>query len=86
MSRLGNAYGEDRLADDAKIIASAHHFEIALFLGSGKFARAEEPTLEEARKAAARILEANPKCTRRPIVYAVTAEGRAAPISNGALS
>lgn len=86
MSRLGNRYGDDRLADDAKIIASADHFEIALFLGTGKFAKAEANDVEKAREAAKRLLAENPACTRRPIIYAVTAEGRAAPISNGAPS
>lgn len=69
------------VTNDALIIASADHFEISLFLGTGKFAKAEAKTIEEARKEAARILDANPTTSRRPIIYAVTAAGRTAPIT-----
>lgn len=54
------------MADDARIIAGADHFEITLFLGTGKFAKTEAPTIEQARTEAASLLDANPTTTRRP--------------------
>jgi hypothetical protein len=70
--------------DDAAILAQAHHFEISLFLGQGRYARAEAPSIEEARSKAETLLRDHPGCTRRPIVYAVTAAGRAAPVDSDA--
>lgn len=67
--------------NDAAILAAADHFEITLFLGTGKFSKAEAATISHARVTAAKLSEANPHCSRRPIIYAVTAAGRAAPVT-----
>ena len=66
-------------ANDAAIIAEADHFQINLFLGRGKFLNADVSTIEEAHKVAEEMLADNPSCSRRPIIYAVNAAGRAAP-------
>jgi hypothetical protein len=69
------------LVRDAEIIRNAVRFDISLFLGTGRFANSSATTLAEARDEAARILAANPT-SRRPLIYAIDAQGRAAPISN----
>lgn len=66
---------------DADIIGNAVRFEISLFLGVGRFANGAAATLAEARVEAKRLAAANPS-SRRPLIYAIDAQGRAAPISN----
>lgn len=66
---------------DAEIIGNAVRFEVYLFLGVGRFANGTAPTLAEARIEAERLAAANPS-SRRPLIYAIDAMGRAAPIGN----
>lgn len=65
----------DRL--NAETLARAVRYDVALFLGTGRFATASAPTLDEARIEAMR-LRAEHRATRRPLIYGVTAEGRSA--------
>jgi hypothetical protein len=58
---------------DAAIIANAIRFDIALFIGRGKYARASARTLSEARNDAAPSLEAEHPYGRRALIYAVDA-------------
>lgn len=64
-------------AANAATLARAIRFDIALFLGAGRYARASAATIEEARKEAARLSAENPS-VRRPLIYGVTADGRSA--------
>lgn len=66
---------------DAEIIRNAVRFDIALFLGVGRFANTTAPTLEKANEGARRLAAENPG-SRRPLIYAVDALGRAAPITS----
>ncbi|MFN3349072.1 hypothetical protein [Pseudorhodoplanes sp.] len=63
---------------DAAIIANAVRFDIALFIGRGKYAHASARTLAEARTEAAPALEAEHPYGRRALIYAIDAEGRSA--------
>jgi hypothetical protein len=64
---------------NAEMLARAVRFDVALFLGTGRYARASATTLEGARIAAERLVASNPSPYRRlPLIYGVTAEGRAA--------
>lgn len=47
-------------AANAAILAQAIRFEVALFLGTGRYARASAPTLAEARIEATRLVAENP--------------------------
>jgi hypothetical protein len=67
-------------ARDEAIISAADHFEISLFLGSGAFANATATTIDEAKCEARKLLESHMPCSRRPLIYAVTAQGKAAPL------
>jgi hypothetical protein len=69
-------------ARDAAIIANAVRFDIALFIGRGKYARACARTLAEARNVAAPALEAEHPYGRRALIYAVDADGRSALITD----
>lgn len=60
---------------NASIVAAAVRFEIALFLGVGRYATDTAETLDEARAKAARLVEMHPN-GRRPLIYGVTADGR----------
>jgi hypothetical protein len=60
---------------NANIIASAVRFEIALFLGAGRYATDTAQTLDEARSKAARLVAMH-RNGRRPLIYGVTADGR----------
>jgi hypothetical protein len=62
---------------NAQTLARAIRFDVALFLGTGRFATVSAPTLEEARIEAARLLAEHPGA-RRPMIYGITAEGRSA--------
>lgn len=60
---------------NANVVASAVRFEIALFLGVGRYATDTAETLEEARRKAARLVAMH-RNGRRPLIYGVTADGR----------
>jgi hypothetical protein len=60
---------------NANVVASAVRFEVALFLGAGRYATETAETLVEARRKAARLTAMHPN-GRRPLVYGVTADGR----------
>lgn len=67
-------------AANAETLRRAVRFDVALFLGTGLYARASAATLDEARIEAMR-LKAENQTTRRPLIYGVTADGRAALIN-----
>lgn len=67
---------------DAAIIANAIRFDIALFIGRGKYAHASARTLSEARNDAAPSLEAEHPYGRRALIYAIDAEGRSALVTD----
>jgi hypothetical protein len=67
---------------DAAIIANAIRFDIALFIGRGKYAHASARTLSEARNDAAPSLEAEHPYGRRALIYAVDANGRSALVTD----
>jgi hypothetical protein len=60
---------------NANIVAAAVRFELALFLGMGRYATDTAKTLEEARAKADRLVAMHPN-GRRPLIYGVTADGR----------
>lgn len=60
---------------NANVVASAVRFEIALFLGVGRYATDTAETLDEARRKAARLVALH-RNGRRPLIYGVTADGR----------
>jgi len=67
-------------AANEAVLANAVRYDVALFLGTGRYARATAPTLEEAQIEAKRLAADNPSPfgRRLPLIYGVTAEGRAA--------
>jgi hypothetical protein len=67
---------------DAAIIENAVRFDIALFIGRGKYAHASARTLAEARNDAAPSLEAEHPYGRRALIYAVDADGRSALVTD----
>ncbi|MCA3560056.1 MAG: hypothetical protein IOC82_03375 [Aestuariivirga sp.] len=71
-------------AANAAILARAVRFDVALFLGTGRHARASAPTLGEARIEAMRLVAENPSPfgKRLPLIYGVTAEGRSALVTS----
>ena len=71
-------------AANAAVLAQAVRFDVALVLGTGRFARATAPTLEEARVKAMRLVADNPSPfgKRLPMIYGVTAEGRSALVTS----
>ena len=60
---------------NANIVAAAVRFELALFLGMGRYATDTAETIEEALAKADRLVAAHPN-GRRPLIYGVTADGR----------
>lgn len=60
---------------NANVVASAVRFEIALFLGVGRYAIDTAETLDEARRKAAGLVAMH-RNGRRPLIYGVTADGR----------
>lgn len=62
-------------AANAAIIANASRFDLALFLGVGRYAKASTATLAEARLKAARLVAEHPN-GRRALIYAIDASGR----------
>lgn len=63
-------------ANDA-VIANAVRFDLALFLGVGRFARASADTLADARHEAKCLAALHPN-GRRAMIYAIDANGRSA--------
>ena len=72
-------------AANANIVAQAVRFDIALFLGVGRYATETAATLEEARAKADRLVAIRPN-GRRPLIYGVTADGRSGLVTNAILS
>lgn len=70
-------------ANDA-VLANAIRYDVALFLGTGRYARASAPTLEDARIEAMRLVAENPSPfgKRLPLIYGVTAEGHSALVTS----
>lgn len=69
----------------ARVLKEAAHFSIALFLGTGRYARDEALSLAGARIAGARLEADNPN-GRKALIYAITAEGREALVTPAALA
>lgn len=71
-------------AANAAVLAQAIRYDVALFLGTGRYARASAPSLEEARIEAMRLVAENPNPygKRLPLIYGVTAEGRSALVTS----
>jgi hypothetical protein len=71
-------------AANAAVLANAVRYDVALFLGTGRYARASAPTLEGARIEAMRLVADNPSPfgQRLPMIYGVTAEGRSALVTS----
>ena len=67
---------------DTAIIANAVRFDIALFIGRGKYAHASARSLSEARNEAAPSLEAEHPYGRRALIYAIDADGRSALVTD----
>jgi len=67
-------------AANAAVLANAVRYDVALFLGTGRYARASAPTLAEARIEAMRLVADNPVTfsKRPPLIYGVTAQGTSA--------
>lgn len=67
-------------AASAAVLANAVRYDVALFLGTGRYARASAPSLEEARIEAMRLVAENPSPfgKRLPLIYGVTAQGTSA--------
>ena len=70
---------------NANIVAAAVRFELALFLGMGRYATDTAETIEEALTKADRLVAMHPN-GRRPLIYGVTAEGRSGLVTNAMLS
>jgi len=70
---------------NANIVAAAVRFDIALFLGVGRYATDTATTLEEARAKADRLVAMHPN-GRRPLIYGITADGRSGLVTNTMLS
>jgi hypothetical protein len=67
---------------DAAIIRNAVRFDIALFLGIGRYAQASTPTLAEARIEAMRLASEYLDNVRKPMIYAIDAAERAALVTD----
>jgi hypothetical protein len=66
---------------DAEVLATAIRFDVALFLGVGRYAHASAETLDGARVEAKRLVEDHHN-GRRALIYAVNAAGRSALITD----
>ena len=71
-------------AANAAVLANAVRYDVALFLGTGRYARASAQTLEGARIEAMQHVADNqsPFSKRLPLIYGVTAEGRSALVTS----
>ena len=67
-------------AANAAVLAKAVRFDVALFLGTGRYARASATTIEQARIEARRLVADNPSpfCQRQPLIYGISADGYSA--------
>jgi hypothetical protein len=65
----------------AETLARAVRFDVALFLGTGRYATASAATLEGAKVEAARLAAEHPSA-RRPMIYGISAEGRSALVTS----
>lgn len=78
----GNRHRKVHAADaaNAAVLAKAVRFDVALFIGTGCYARASAPTLEEARIKAQRLVADNPSPfgKRLPLIYGITVDGASA--------
>ena len=83
MARVRNPHPAD--VANANIVAAAVRFELALFLGVGRYATDSAATLEEARAKAARLVAMHPN-GRRPLIYGVTADGRSGLVTETCIS
>ncbi len=83
MARVHNPHPADFA--NANIVAAAVRFELALFLGVGRYATDFAETLEEARAKAARLVAMHPN-GRRPLIYGVTADGRSGLVTQTCMS
>ncbi len=81
MARARKAHPAD--VANANVVASAVRFEIAPFLGGGRYATDTAETLDEARAKAARLVAMH-RNGRRPLIYGVTADGRSGLITDTA--
>ncbi len=70
-------------AENANIVAEAVRFDIALFLGVGRYATDTAKTMEEALAKADRLVAIHPN-GRRPLIYGITADGRSGLVVDGA--
>jgi len=70
---------------NANIVAAAVRFDIALFLGVGRYATDTAATLEEACAKADRLVALHPN-GRRPLIYGVTADGRSGLVTETSMS
>ncbi|MDE2284724.1 MAG: hypothetical protein KGK33_08940 [Hyphomicrobiales bacterium] len=70
---------------NANIVAEAVRFDIALFLGVGRYATDTAETIEEALAKADHLVAMHPN-GRRPLVYGVTTDGRSGLVTNAMLS
>ena len=70
---------------NANIVAAAVRFELALFLGMGRYATDTADTIEEALAKADRLVAMHPN-GRRPLIYGVTPDGRSGLVTSAMLS
>lgn len=70
---------------NANMVAEAVRFDIALFLGVGRYATDTAKTMEEALAKADRLVALHPN-GRRPLIYGITADGRSGLVTNATLS
>jgi hypothetical protein len=66
---------------NAAVIANAVRFDLALFLGVGRYERASAPTLADARHEAKRLAALHSN-GRRTLIYAIDANGRSALVTD----
>ena len=64
--------------DNEARIAAAVSFDVVLFLGAGRYTNLCADTIDGAREAAVALVRLHPTCTRRPVIYAITPDNRAA--------
>lgn len=65
-----------------KILDNARFYGVSLFLGNGQYDRYATKTLEEAREIGAKMV-AHHRNGRRPLIYAIAANGDGTLVPNG---
>lgn len=73
-SAIRKQHPADRYNDE--LLARAVRYDVALFVGVGRYERASAGTLDEAR-VLARHMEARTGAKRKALIYGVTADNRA---------